>query len=182
MKKALFALFMVLLLVCAGCSQSTENTGTGSAEGESAAATPRPELPEQATTLMVYMVGSDLEAKVGAATADLEEMANSGIDLSKHNVVVYAGGTPGWHNEVADPQKNTVLRLTESGFTEVASFPNVSMGDSRCLTEFLSYAAENYPAERYALILWDHGNGPVMGYGKDIRHQGDGLLAGITLS
>ena len=45
------------------------------------------------TTLMIYMVGSDLEAKGGAGTADLEEMLKSEVDLSKNNVVVYAGGT-----------------------------------------------------------------------------------------
>ena len=33
----------------------------------------------------------------------------------------------------------------------------LNMGDPKTLTWFINYTAENYPAENYALILWDHG-------------------------
>ena len=40
---------------------------------------------------------------------------------------------------------------------------------------------DHYPAEDYALILWDHGGGSIMGYGQDTRFEGKGLsLAELT--
>ena len=43
------------------------------------------------------------------------------------------------------------------------------------LTRFLDFARENYPAESYGLILWDHGGGPMVGFGMDTAYKGDGL-------
>ncbi|MBR5011846.1 MAG: hypothetical protein IKY12_04740, partial [Clostridia bacterium] len=55
----------------------------------------------ETSTLLVYMVGSDLEGRAAAATNDLYEMETSGIDLAYTNVVVCAGGSQYWHNENA---------------------------------------------------------------------------------
>ena len=127
------------------------------------------------TTVMVYMIGSDLESKSGAGTDDLREMENSGVDLSRVNVLVYAGGSPTWHNELADPQQHTLLLLTENGFEPITATGSYSMGLAECLTTFLGYGYENFPADSYGLILWDHGNGPVIGYGKDMLFDNDSL-------
>lgn len=35
------------------------------------------------------------------------------------------------------------------------------------LVTFVNYAYHNYPAGSYDLILWDHGGGPIVGYGHD---------------
>lgn len=160
--KKFAAIFMILVLAFSvfGCGKK-----------EKAA----PDAPLGKTTLMVYMVGSDLEAKSGNATKDLEEMAESGIDLANANVVVYAGGSPKWHNDVMGEQQNAVLKLTGNGFETVSSMPEASMGDSKTLADFLNYAHKNYPADNFALILWNHGNGPVIGYGKDMVYENDSL-------
>ncbi len=130
---------------------------------------------EETTTLMIYMVGSDLEAKAGAATKDLQEIAQSGVDLDRVNVLVFAGGTPNWHNEAASAQEHRILQLTPEGFRPLASTKLGSMGESGCLTKFLNFAWENMPADRFALILWNHGDGPVMGYGRDMLFDNDSL-------
>ncbi len=36
----------------------------------------------------------------------------------------------------------------------------VNTGDPRILASFIEYGVRNYPADRYALIIWDHGGGP----------------------
>ncbi|MFH0802790.1 MAG: clostripain-related cysteine peptidase [bacterium] len=36
---------------------------------------------------------------------------------------------------------------------------NVDMGKVQSLTDFVSYGASHYPAEHYAIILWNHGSG-----------------------
>lgn len=39
--------------------------------------------------------------------------------------------------------------------------------DPQLLKDFINYCAENYPAEKYDLILWDHGSGPLGGFAND---------------
>ena len=34
-----------------------------------------------------------------------------------------------------------------------------NMGDPNTLVDFVKWSIENYPADRYCLVLWDHGNG-----------------------
>lgn len=41
------------------------------------------------------------------------------------------------------------------------------MTDPEVLKAFINYGVMNYPAEKYDLILWDHGGGPTGGYGQD---------------
>ncbi|MBQ0058524.1 MAG: hypothetical protein KBS83_00980, partial [Lachnospiraceae bacterium] len=129
------------------------------------------------TTLMVYMTGSDLESKGACATNDMQEMLNSGVDLSHTNLLVYTGGAKTWHNEkvTISPEVNGLYHLTASGFEEIDNFPLESMGDPANLTRFLDYAVEKYPADKYDLVFWDHGNGPVIGYGMDFLYNKDSL-------
>ena len=47
-------------------------------------------------TIMVYMIGSDLESQGGYASSDLLEMVNSGMYGQNNNLVVYTGGTSSW--------------------------------------------------------------------------------------
>ncbi len=129
---------------------------------------------EKEATLMVYMTGSDLEAGSAAATKDLQEMAESGVDLSAANVVVYTGGSPKWHSDVPE-DVNAILTLQKDGFQIVKTFEQMSMGEAGNLSRFLNYAYQNYPAKTYDLILWDHGNGPVIGYCLDKRYDNDTL-------
>lgn len=127
------------------------------------------------TTLMIYMIGSDLEAKQRAASRDMEEMIGSGVDLERTRVLVCTGGSARWWNGLGDPRSLTLLRLTEEGFVPEETLPLQSMGEPDCLAAFVNLCVQRYPADHYAMIFWDHGNGPVMGYGKDFLFEGDSL-------
>ena len=48
------------------------------------------------------------------------------------------------------------------------------MSDPQLLKDFIDYCAENYPAEKYDLILWDHGGGPIGGFASDQNDSGGG--------
>lgn len=119
-------------------------------------------------TLMVYMVGSNLESANGCATADLEEMVGSGLDPDKVNLVVYAGGAKTWKCEMP-VGKNNYLLYTEDAddFEVVKSEKKAKMCDTDTFADFLTYTYENYPADHYALICWDHGGGSLYGFGND---------------
>lgn len=49
--------------------------------------------------------------------------------------------------------------LTAIASPIVADLGEVNMGDPATLRSFVEFAFKNYPAERYALVLWDHGHG-----------------------
>lgn len=164
--KRVISLFLVFCTVISifGCGAKPSDEGTPQSGGE------------KDITLMVYMVGSDLEAKGGAGSDDLSEMAESGVDLSRVNVLVYAGGSKKWHNDtVSADDGHTLLALGENGFEKKQTYEGSSMGGSEPLARFLKYAHESYPAKEFALVMWDHGDGPLIGYGKDMLFDNDSL-------
>lgn len=51
--------------------------------------------------------------------------------------------------------------------------PLASMADPETLSDFIRWSAEAYPAEKYALVLWDHGTGAKNGLLIDALFDGD---------
>lgn len=56
----------------------------------------------------------------------------------------------------------------------VSELGELNMGDAKTLTDFLTWGVTNYPAEHYAVVLWDHGAG-WYGVAFDDTGDGDGL-------
>ena len=99
-----------------------------------------------------YLCGSDLESSGGFATEDLNELME--VELPDNvKIVIETGGS----SELVDEQ------------------PSASMGESGTLSNFLKYAKENYPAEKTAVIFWNHGGGSVAGAAFDELYQNDSL-------
>ncbi len=128
-------------------------------------------------TILVYMIGSDLEGSYGYATRDMREMEASGIDLTKNNLLIYTGGSRMWKSDVPSGRNNVLDMSLPAGERVVAATEGTSdMGAPETLAEFLNYGVQRYPADHYALIFWDHGGGSVYGYGNDVLYSGDSLL------
>ena len=126
-------------------------------------------------TIMVYMVGTDLETNGACASRDLLEMVNAQFDSERINVVVYTGGTQRWHAEIPN-DRNCVLEVSPGHLVGVAQTArSLNMADPTTLSAFIQWADANYPAEHTALILWDHGGGPALGYGLDQLYSQDTL-------
>lgn len=130
---------------------------------------------KETNTIMVYMVGSDLESEGAAGSMDIVEMAKSGIDFSKNNVLVYTGGSSYWNLDISS-EYNSLLQIKEDGYNLVAStdYP-LNMGEPSTLTNFLQTCYDNYKTDHYSLICWNHGCGPLGGYGVDELYDGDRL-------
>ena len=126
-------------------------------------------------TVMVYVVGSDLEGDGGLATGDISEMLRSGLDTQRMNVLVMTGGSKRWHTPLIASQKTSIFRIEGRRPEQVFEEPIRNMGEAETLSSFLHYGVENYPAESYGLVLWNHGGGPMVGFGVDDQHGGDGL-------
>jgi|GEM_PF-3239415 len=125
-------------------------------------------------TFIIYMVGSDLESNYGCASQDISELMNADIDTDKSNFVIFTGGSTYWHNGIS-AASNSILHLVSQGNMKIIGETELcNMGDPSTLSGFLEYAYYSFPAEQYNLILWDHGNGAILGYGND-RISGDRL-------
>jgi len=130
---------------------------------------------EDVATIMVYMCGTDLEANNGMATADLQEMLNSQIS-DKVNIIVETGGASSWKNNVISNRTNQRYQVTSEGLRLLErDLGKKSMVKPETLSDFIRYSKSNFPADRYALIFWDHGAGSLSGYGYDQNYPGDSM-------
>ncbi|MCQ2491437.1 MAG: clostripain-related cysteine peptidase [Lachnospiraceae bacterium] len=129
-------------------------------------------------TIFVYMIGSDLESMLGNGTRDIDEISEANIPYDKTNVLVYTGGANRWVENIP-VSSNCVLDLSISHQKKRIvgrTGKSVSMGAAGTLADFLKFGRENYPAKHYSLVFWDHGAGPVWGFGNDELHDGDMLM------
>lgn len=122
---------------------------------------------QDVATVMIYMCGTDLESKSGMASSDLQEMINAQIS-DKVNVIVQTGGCERWRNSVVSSKTNQIYKLTSQGLTLLEDNLGLrSMTDPDTLSKFIGYCTQSFPADRYQLVLWDHGGGSQGGYGYD---------------
>ena len=122
---------------------------------------------QKAATVLVYLNGSDLESEAGEASADIDEMLASGIGENA-NVVIETLGTSKWQN-YGIASDHTQRYIVNQGKLELVddSLGQLDTTDPNTLADFISWGVKNYPADRYILVLWDHGAGPVYGFGYD---------------
>ena len=149
------ALFLVLLCILACSSVSAEQA-------------------HRKITVMVYMCGSNLESSYGSASKDIDEMLKAKTDPKETGLLIMTGGS----NTNAGDFSTSSARILEIGAgrkRSVCEFESMNMGEQNTLARFIRYCVENRPAEQYALILWDHGGGPLEGVCWDETHNMDNL-------
>ena len=155
--------------------ETSQTTGTPAQFSELEPQTAAPTKPARKPwTVMVYIVGTNLESESpnGEASIDIDEMAAAGVDFSQANVLYMTGGAKSWKKDIPN-DKNVVWDLA-TGQPVAVSEAN-SMGDPATLASFVNFADAYYPAEHTALVMWDHGGGPVLGFGEDELAADDGL-------
>ena len=102
-------------------------------------------------------------------------------DVGKVNVLIETGGSRAWHTKEkkididvsADALQRWRLnyyhpidwhRDGDKQIIElVDTLPLQNMSAPETLADFIRWGAENYPAKKYALVLWGHGNGAKTG-------------------
>ena len=110
-------------------------------------------------TYMVYLDGdNNLES---AAVNDFLEMSGVG-STPQVAVVAQMDRITGYSIDYGD-WTDTRRFLITPGMTPIAangtSIGEQNMGDPATLVDFVQWATTTYPANHYALILWDHGSG-----------------------
>jgi hypothetical protein len=100
-------------------------------------------------TFMVYLAGDNNLSAAG--DADLAEMRRVG-STPEVNVVAQFDN--------AGPLGTRRFRVTKDGLNEpVETLPETDSGSPDSLLDFVTWAHQHYPAEHYALVLWNHGGG-----------------------
>jgi hypothetical protein len=126
-------------------------------------------------TVLVYMCGADLESDYGMATSDINEMAYA-EQSDKVNVILETGGAKKWQNSVISADTLQRWKVTKKSLQSLdRNVGDEQMTESGTLADFLKWGVKTYPADRYFLILWDHGGGSVTGYGYDENHPNGSL-------
>ncbi|NLJ49656.1 MAG: hypothetical protein GX428_08760 [Candidatus Atribacteria bacterium] len=104
-------------------------------------------------TVMIFLNGdNDLDNQ---AIADLHSMEIVGSS-DKVNILVQHDSLQGpairyFVEKDSDPLKMNSKVLQHLG--------EINMGDANNLVDFIRFCAQNYPADKYVLILWNHGSG-----------------------
>lgn len=126
-------------------------------------------------TVMIYMCASNLESESGLGYMDIKEMMSATIN-SNVNIVIETGGCTKWTTSQISGSTNQRHVIQNGRLTTVESrLGQKDMTDGDTLTDFIEYCAEEYPANRNILILWDHGAGSVDGWGYDEYNYYDTL-------
>ncbi|HNW45283.1 MAG TPA: clostripain-related cysteine peptidase [Elusimicrobiales bacterium] len=121
-----------------------------------------PAMPQKEWTILVFLnAKNDLES---FGMGDMNEMERIGSG-KKFNVVVQLGRTPG--EDASDGDWSGVRRyymLQDKDQKKINSpmlenLGMADMGDYRELVKFVNWGKQKYPAEKYLLIVWNHGAG-----------------------
>ncbi len=102
------------------------------------------------------------------------------------NVLIETGGSTAWHarNLGMDVSTDALQRWCYDcyreepglgGFTLEETLPLASMASPETLTDFIRWGTANYPANKYALVLWGHGGGSKTGLFVDDLYNGEVL-------
>ena len=171
----MFAMF-VLLASCGGGNDSKT-----------------PVAPKAKTTLLIYMIASDLVPKLNGPIWSINSMirAKSSPDV---NIILQVGGgsQPGTIpamdmtktrryqiSAAKSASGGTVLSPWQIELLPDAQQPKTqAMNDGNALREFIEWGASAYPAEKMHLVMYDHAGGPIAGYGSDVAN-GDGTLMSV---
>ncbi len=174
-------------------AEETVSAAEVETETEAEEAIPAPEEETKAEakrTVMLYLCASNLEENSGLATFNLKQALGANFSKDENvNLIVYSGGAHEWDPEIEkylegakeiSTEHNQIWQLYGADAPEHASKMVLLetsekqskyelMTDPSVLTGFIDYCALNYPAEKYDLIFWDHGAGPVGGFGADMH-------------
>jgi hypothetical protein len=161
--KKVISLLILSVAILSGCGGGGGGGGDGDRDGGPVG----PVGTKAKWTYMVYLGADSNLSTSGLGDLNEVEEVGSNNDL---NVVVQAEFSNentnfsefGFPNYAGETLRFRVLQDNDSDHVNLSagtSIGNVDMGSPATLTSFIQWAAANYPAEHYALVIWDHGSG-----------------------
>lgn len=146
-----FASILLWTLVLSGFISGFLGCGGGGEDGEE-------EILEW--LFMVYMGGDNNLSSMALDDINEMEMIGSksgiGIVVQAEFNRQYSPGLPSYNTLRFYIEKDSDPNSVTSDYTDIG---NKNMADPATLTDFIAWATAKYPANRYALVIWDHGAG-----------------------
>ncbi len=123
---------------------------------------------DRSVVVLAYVVGSNLEGRAGLASVNIRQMIDASRQGENLTFVMEAGGSKRWFTKGIENASVGRYEIREGKVNKVKDLPpDTCMSEQKSLKEFISWAKKKYPADRYMLVLWDHGGGVPYGYGQD---------------
>ena len=119
-------------------------------------------------TVLVYMCGTDLETTNGFGSLAFDWMDDEDIS-DDVNIIVETGGTLFWNNVDSYFSDDSVydididndslgrFQVKQGEIVDLGDVPLQSMGAAQTLSDFISWGVQEYPAEHYMFVMWNHG-------------------------
>ncbi len=101
-------------------------------------------------TFVVYMAADNNLGQYGYGTMNMQQMETVGSTPQMNILVIYSGQVPG-DSHYYKVNHNSLDDLVDPGW--------LNMADPVTLENSVKWAFDNFPAKKYALVLWDHGEG-----------------------
>jgi hypothetical protein len=137
-------------------------------------------------TILVYVNGdNNLES---AAIDDINEMEVVGSS-GDVNVVVQVDRIPGFDPTNGDWTDTRRYYVTTDSDPDIINstrldvspqLGELNMGDPQTLADFVNWGIDNYPANQYAVVVWDHGSGWYKKFFGIDDHEDDVLFKGVS--
>ena len=117
-----------------------------------------------------------------------ENTLTPSVEPGRVNILIETGGSGAWRGEELglDIAEDALQRWRfgyypyggeadgpRDGFELVETLPLQSMAAPETLADFIRWGTQTYPAQKYALVLWDHGGGAGTGLFVDELFGGD---------
>lgn len=132
------------------------------------AAQETPQTPKKWNFLVWMAADNNLDPY---ALLDLAEMKAAGGSSESMHVTVMVDGAK-------DGDSKYMHFGTDSEIDDTVALGEIDSGDYKEVVKFVKWASEKYPAEKYMLILWNHGSGwskkQFMSQHKDIAMDDNG--------
>ena len=131
---------------------------------------------DKSVVVMEYIIGSNLENAGGLATANIKQIKDATTKGEHLSFVLQIGGSFRWFTEGIEENSNGRYTIKDGDLTLVEKLDDeLCMSEPKSLEDFIKWTKSNYPADRYILVLWDHGGGFSQGYGSDSLNKRKGV-------
>jgi len=133
----------------------------GALQGTAAVTTTANTATKTKWTVMVYMnAANDLDPY---SVENFNQMESVASNPQVRFVVQWKQWQAGFPNSTFDGTRRYLVKYDTSN--QIVSQliqdmgTGIDMGNPQTLDDFITWSEQNYPADRYCLVIWDHGNG-----------------------
>jgi hypothetical protein len=122
--------------------------------------------PTPTTTVLVYLEGTNLESKDASAKKNITEMLAASSSPNLKVVLMTGAADKAVAGEDVDNWREVRRYVVNNHKLELKGQLGIlDMGNPQVLTDFITWGQDNYPADKYVLVFWDHGGGALGGFG-----------------